>query len=285
MQALAHRFTRHATALTAAARAGDRPAGHPPEGQDDGAEEQAAGAWFSLAHLQDLLEEWITARWHTRPQQGLQHPLLSRAALTPDEMWRVLLGTAGAVPLPLGAQHYAELLPVQHQAVTDTGIRLGRRRYDHACLDEHRGRPCPGTDGGRWEVHHHPYDPRQIYIRLPDNLLHALPWTDHAHALRPFDDTVRHRTARLFATRRSWPGPDTGGTDTARSTEDRCPERERPAGATAPVTAPPPGGMQTSGPDMGQASGPGASTPGGTLGEQGQSPADEADPQAEAGLW
>jgi hypothetical protein len=198
VKALAGLFTRHAVGLATA-----RPAVHP---QDSMARQTEGEAFFSLPHLQDVLDEWITARWHTRPQQALGHPLLSKAALTPDEMWRVLLGAAGSVPVALTGQHFAELLPVQHQAVTDSGIRLGRRRYDHECLDEHRGRACPTTDDGRWEVHHHPYDIRQIYIRLPDGLLYEIPWTERAHALRPFDDAVRRRTGQILADRSGPPG-------------------------------------------------------------------------------
>ncbi|MFI1702580.1 hypothetical protein ACH419_42625 [Streptomyces bobili] len=207
VKALAALFTRHATALAAVTGSAVRP-------QDSMARQPGSAALFSLVHLQDVLDEWITACWHNRPQQALRHPLLSKAALTPDEMWRVLLGAAGSVPLPLTGQHFAELLPVQHQAVTESGIRLGRRRYDHECLDEHRGRACPTTDDGRWEVHHHPYDIRQICIRLPDGLLHDIPWTEHAHALRPFDDAVRRRTGQILADRSGPPGhpaPPNGG--------------------------------------------------------------------------
>ncbi|MFJ8158794.1 transposase [Streptomyces sp. NPDC094468] len=226
VKTLAGLFTRHAADL-----AGALGAVHPP----DSAGRQAE-AFFSLPHLRDVLDEWITARWHTRPQQALRHPLLPKAALSPQEMWRVLLGVAGSVPVPLTGQDFAELLPVQHQAVTESGIRLGRRRYDHECLDEHRGRPCPTTDGGRWEVHHHPYDVRQVYIRLPDGLLHQIPWTEHAHALRPFDDTVRRRTGQILAARSGPPGHPPPAND--------GPGREAgvPAGGTGLTDTSAPGG-------------------------------------------
>ncbi|MYR75217.1 MULTISPECIES: Mu transposase C-terminal domain-containing protein [unclassified Streptomyces] len=191
---LAGAFTRYAAGLADAARpvAG--------RGEDDAG---AAGGWFSLPHLQDLLDEWVTARWHTRPQKALRHPLLSAAPLTPDEMWRVLLGATGAVPLPLSGRHFAELLPVRRAAVTEAGVRLGRRLYDEECLNEHRGRSCPTTDDGRWEVHHHPHDVRQVWIRLPDGLLYPLCWTDQAHVQRPFDATVHRRITHVLAGRRS----------------------------------------------------------------------------------
>ncbi|WP_159043917.1 transposase [Streptomyces sp. NRRL S-1521] len=192
---LAGLFTRHAAAVAAAVAAAARPAG--PGGDGPG---QPPGV-LGMLHLQDVLDEWITAVWHTRLQETLRHPLMPGAVLCPREMWQVLLGAAGVLPLPLGARHFAELLPARRHAVTEAGVRLGRRRYDAACLDEHRGRSCPTTDDGRWEVHHHPYDVRQVHIRLPDGELHPLAWTDSAHSLRPLDATVRQRTAQTVAAR------------------------------------------------------------------------------------
>ncbi|MEV7144669.1 Mu transposase C-terminal domain-containing protein [Streptomyces tauricus] len=140
--------------------------------------------------------------WHHRPQEQLSHPLLPRASLAPQEMWEVLLGAAGRVPLPLAGQTYGELLPARRCAVTESGIRLGGRHYDDACLDEHRGR------AGRFEVHHHPYDLRQVFIRLPDGLLHAIGWTQGAHTWRPFDETVRRSIVGVLARRDTGAQPD-----------------------------------------------------------------------------
>ncbi|WP_329212963.1 Mu transposase C-terminal domain-containing protein [Streptomyces sp. NBC_01485] len=178
LEVLAGLFARHATTAEEAYGAG-----------------QAVGAYWSMPQLQDLLDEWITVRWHQRPQEQLRHPLLPRAGLAPKEMWEVLLGVAGMVPLPLAGKHYGELLPARRCALTDSGIRLGGRRYDDACLDEHRGR------GQRWEVHHHPHDPRQVFVRLPDGLLHAVGWAQGEHTLHPFDEMVRRRTGGVLARR------------------------------------------------------------------------------------
>ncbi|MFF6787013.1 transposase [Streptomyces sp. NPDC012510] len=200
LDVLAGLFARHATTAEEACGAGE-----------------AVGAYWSMPQLQDLLDEWITVRWHQRPQEQLRHPLLPRAGLAPKEMWEVLLGAAGIVPLPLAGQHYGELLPARRCALTDSGIRLGGRRYDDACLDEHRGR------GQRWEVHHHPHDPRQVFVRLPDGLLHAVGWAQGEHTLRPFDEMVRRRTGGVLARRGAGaqPGSETtDGSGEAGRTED-----------------------------------------------------------------
>ncbi|MET9453250.1 transposase [Streptomyces cinerochromogenes] len=222
VRVLAGLFTRHAAAVAAAAR---------PAGPGDDGPGQPPQAVLSMLHLQDVLDEWITATWHTRPQTALRHPLIPWAVLTPQEMWQVLLGAAGVVPLPLGARHFAELLPATRHAVTEAGIRLGRRRYDAACLDEHRGRPCPTTDDGRWEVHHHPYDARQVHIRLPDGHLYPLTWTDSAHSLRPFDATVHHRTAQVLTARTGWRGDQPGEPGNGSSAAEAHAETEAQAAA------------------------------------------------------
>ncbi|MEU9900828.1 hypothetical protein ACIBCS_43315 [Streptomyces phaeochromogenes] len=67
---LAAQFTRHIAAV------------RPPAAAEEGTE---GGAYWSLSQLQDLLDEWILAMWHHRPQEQLQHPLLGRASLTPQE--------------------------------------------------------------------------------------------------------------------------------------------------------------------------------------------------------
>lgn len=117
----------------------------------------------------------------------------------------MLLGAAGMVPLPLAGQHYGELLPARRCALTEAGIRLGGHRYDDTCLDEHRGR------GQRREVHHHPYDIRQVFIRLPDGLLHAIPWAEGEHTLHPFDEMARRRISGVLERRgpRTQPGSET----------------------------------------------------------------------------
>jgi hypothetical protein len=112
-------------------------------------------------------------------------------------MWGALLGACGYVPLPLTGADYVELLPVRWHPVTSRGIRINYRTYDHALLNEHRGRPSPTGPGGKWEVHLNPHDVRQIYIRLPDGHLHEIPWIHRDHVHAPMSETTwRHiRTA------------------------------------------------------------------------------------------
>ncbi len=153
--------------------------------------------------------------------------------------------------------------------MTESGIRLGGRRYDDACLDEHRGR------GDRCEVHHHPHDPRQVFVRLPDGRLHPVPWAQGGHASRPFDELLRRRTGAVLAHRGAGTGAgaDVGGDGGARAGGDRtgpAPTAAQPREAAARGAA---GGGAVS--DTGGACGT-AVEPGGF---------EVYDAEAEAGQW
>ncbi|MFC4036322.1 Mu transposase C-terminal domain-containing protein [Streptomyces polygonati] len=161
-------------------------------------------ACHTVPALQDLLDEWLV-HWHMRPHEGLRHPVLPRAALTPNQMWAALVCVAGHVPVPLTGHDYLELLPLRWQAVTERGIRIHHRTYDHDLLAPHRGQPSPvAARGGKWEVHINPHDLRQIWIRLPDGQLAEIPWIHRDHTHHPFNEhtwnhvrtTITHYTGR-----------------------------------------------------------------------------------------
>ncbi|MFH9984012.1 Mu transposase C-terminal domain-containing protein [Streptomyces sp. NPDC017179] len=145
-------------------------------------------ACYSVAQLQDLLDEWLV-HYHHRPHEGLRHPMMPRKALTPNQMWAALVAVAGHVPVPLTGRDYLELLPVRWQAVTASGIRIHHRTYDADLLAPYRGQPSPVAGrGGKWEIHYNPHDVRQIWVRLPDGQLTEIPWIHRDHVHQPFND-------------------------------------------------------------------------------------------------
>ena len=151
-------------------------------------------ARWTIPQLQDFLDEWITCGWQSRPHDGLRHPVLPKTALTPNQMWAALITLSGYVPLPLTGADYLELLPVRWQPITDRGIRLNYRTYNHDILDPHRGQRSPAASkDGKWEIHHNPHDPRQIWVRLTDGQLHEIGWIHRDHVHQPFNDALwRH---------------------------------------------------------------------------------------------
>ncbi|WP_404871090.1 Mu transposase C-terminal domain-containing protein (plasmid) [Kitasatospora griseola] len=176
-------------------------------------------ACYSVAQLQDLLDEWLV-HWHHRPHQGLRHPALPKVRLTPMQMWDALVAVAGHVPLPFTGRDYLELLPVRWLTIHDHGIRLEQRTYDADLLGPWRGQPSAVTaKAGRWEVHHNPHDLRQIWIRLPSNeQLVEIPWIHRDHVHQPFDDRTWHHL-RTALTHRS-ESPDHREADLADALDD-----------------------------------------------------------------
>ncbi|WP_328374574.1 DDE-type integrase/transposase/recombinase (plasmid) [Streptomyces sp. NBC_00440] len=174
-------------------------AGHTGSNPQRRGSKTAAEARWTIGQLQDFLDEWITCGWQNRPHDGLRHPVLPKTALTPNQMWAALITISGYVPVPLTGADYLELLPVRWQPITERGIRLDYRTYNHDILDPHRSERSPITSkDGKWEVHHNPHDARQIFVRLTDGHLHEIPWIHRDHVHQPFNDAIwRHVQAEV----------------------------------------------------------------------------------------
>lgn len=148
-------------------------------------------ACWTLAQLQELLEEWIVVGWQERRHSELRHPLLPKLALSPNEMWAALIGLCGHVPVPLSGVDYIELLPARRLTIGADGIRFDHRTYDSRELNPYRRRRSSAADG-RWEVHYNPYEPQQCWVRLPEGWAQA-DWIHHTLVQAPFTDaTWRH---------------------------------------------------------------------------------------------
>ncbi|WP_280255431.1 Mu transposase C-terminal domain-containing protein [Nocardia wallacei] len=122
-------------------------------------------AW-SMLELQELLDEWIVAVWQNRPHAGLRDPITPGNVLTPNEMYSAMVEIAGYLPIPLTADDYIELLPATWRTINSYGVKLSNRTYDAKALNPLR-RQHSGVEhrGGRWEVHHDPYDVSRIWVR------------------------------------------------------------------------------------------------------------------------
>ncbi|MFE5331288.1 transposase [Embleya sp. NPDC056575] len=143
-------------------------------------------AYFSVARLQGLLDEWVVHRHH-RPHERLRHPVMPRVAPAPNRMWAAPVATCGYVPVPLSGKDYLESLPLRWQTVGERGIRIDHRTYDHEVPGPLRGQSSGiVARGGKWEVHHNPHDGRQVWVRLPGELT-EIPWIHRAHVNASFD--------------------------------------------------------------------------------------------------
>ncbi|MFD5390791.1 Mu transposase C-terminal domain-containing protein [Streptomyces sp. NPDC127074] len=167
-----------------------------------GTDAEGEAVW-TLGQLADMLQEWIICGWQVRAHDGLRHPMMTRRALSPNEMWASLVAVCGYVPVPLGREDYIELMPVKRQKINDYGIRIDYRTYDHKALNPYRGERSPAADG-LWEIHYDPHNPGQVWVRLPDPdrprryRWEPVPWVHRTLVTAPFTDfTWRHIRATV----------------------------------------------------------------------------------------
>jgi transposase InsO family protein len=143
---------------------------------------------WSMAELQELLDEWLVAFFLNRPHDGLRDPEHPGRAFTPNEKYAALIEAAGYVPVALSADDYIELLPAQWRKVNAYGIKLARRSYDSEELNPLRQQPSGiGEQGDRWEVRHDPYDVSKIHVRGPDGWITVF-WRHLDRAPLPFGE-------------------------------------------------------------------------------------------------
>jgi len=158
----------------------------------------AQAAW-TVADLQDLLDEWLLVGWQARPHDALRDPYFPRRAISPNDKYTALVAAAGYLPLTLSREDYLELLPVAWRAINDYGIRIDYRTYDSPDLGPYR-RQHSGVSGkrGLWEIHQDPYDLAQVFVRTPDGWVTA-DWTHLPMISAPFADFTWRHARRLAA--------------------------------------------------------------------------------------
>ena len=151
---------------------------------------------WSVAELQELLDEWLVAFWMNRRNDGLRDPEHPGRAFTPNEKYAALVEASGYLPVALSAGDYTELLPAGWRRVNAYGIRLARRSYDSEELNPLRLQPSGISEhGDRWEIRHDPYDISKIHVRGPDGWITVF-WKHLDRAPLPFGELAWDHAAR-----------------------------------------------------------------------------------------
>lgn len=154
---------------------------------------------WSMAGLQELLDEWLIACWMNRPHDGLRDPEHPGRAFTPNQKYAALVESAGYVPVALGPDDYVELLPVSWRAVNAYGIRLHRRSYDSEELNPLRLQPSGAAlKKNLWEIRHDPYDVSRIHLRGPEGWITVF-WKHLDRAPVPFGELAWDHARRCLA--------------------------------------------------------------------------------------
>ncbi|MDF2273431.1 Mu transposase C-terminal domain-containing protein [Streptomyces coacervatus] len=159
-------------------------------------------AVWTISELADLFHEWVIARRKTRSHDALRSPFLPGMALSPNEVYAMLVSRTVYLPVCLGGDDYIELLPVEWWKINNYGITLDYRTYDCRELGSYRRQPSGvDTKGDLWEVHHDPYDLSHVWVRdtRAGGWITVL-WTRLGTVSAPFAGfTWRHARAVLAA--------------------------------------------------------------------------------------
>ncbi|MFJ3307838.1 Mu transposase C-terminal domain-containing protein [Streptomyces sp. NPDC086549] len=214
---------------------------------------------WSLLELQELLDEWIVAKWQNRKHDGLRDPSHPGRLFTPNEKYATLVEACGYVPIALSGDDYVELLPAEWRVVNEYGIRIKNRTYDSPELGPMR-RQDSGVRAkrGLWEVHRDPYDVSRIWVRnhrgdgewVPATWKHLnrapvpfgdLAWDHVSHQLpRATEAEIADAVAALLT--RAHGGPQTEQDPKPGKRDRRVAARTKAAG---PLTPAPVAGAQT----------------------------------------
>lgn len=154
--------------------------------------------------------------WQPRPHEGLRDPDAGARVVSPNEMFTAAIAAAGYVTMPLSADDYLELLPVEWRTIGDHGIQLDYRHYDSPDLGRYRHEVSGVAGKGRqWEVHYDPYDLSQVFVRdhRAGGWITAA-WTHRPMVGAPFADFTWRAARQLVASRG---GDDTDETAVARA--------------------------------------------------------------------
>ncbi|MEU9625031.1 hypothetical protein [Streptomyces sp. NPDC048155] len=145
---------------------------------------------WSMLEIQELLDEWLIAKWRNRQHDGLRDPGSPGRTFTPNQKYASLLESAGYVPLALTGDDYVELLPATWRAVNSYGIKISHRIYDCADLGPLRRQPSGvARKKNLWEIHLDPYDASWIWVRNHwEGGWILVPWKHLGTVPQPFGD-------------------------------------------------------------------------------------------------
>lgn len=158
---------------------------------------------WSLADLQELLDEWVISGWQSREHEGLRHPFTPDRPASPNDAYAALVAAAGYVPVALTGEDYIELLPVEWRMLSEGVVQIEYRTYTCPQLRSYGSRRSPfAAKGGKWEVHHDPYDVTRVWVRDPfEGGWIMAAWSHATVVTQPFADFTWRHARRLAAQR------------------------------------------------------------------------------------
>jgi putative transposase len=149
--------------------------------------------------LTELFDRWVSICWQNRPHEGLRDPLDPSVVHTPNSMYMAMFDLTGYVPIPLTADDYISLMPVQFRTIQADGISLGNRRYDSPLLHPYRLMESgDAARNGKWAVRYDPYNPGAVWLLDHESgKWIECAWMNGDAFRRPFSRHIRSEAKRI----------------------------------------------------------------------------------------
>ncbi|WP_105035166.1 Mu transposase C-terminal domain-containing protein [Cryobacterium aureum] len=149
--------------------------------------------------LTELFDRWVTIVWQNLRHDALRDPLESSVLHTPNSMYMAMFDLTGYVPIPLTADDYISLMPIEFRTIQADGIALGRRRYDSPLLHPYRLMESgDASRSGKWAVRYDPYNPGAVWIMDQDSgEWIECRWMNGDAFKKPFSRHIRSEAKRI----------------------------------------------------------------------------------------
>lgn len=156
---------------------------------------------LDIYSLADLFERWVTVVWQNRPQGGLRDPLCPGVVHTPNSMYMAMFDATGFVPIPLTADDYIAMMPIEYRTIQLDGIQLNYRRYDSPGLQRYRLSPSYTAGHKRkWPVRTDPNNPAAVWVQDPEDASWIqCDWMNQDAFQKPFSAEFRQKARNVAA--------------------------------------------------------------------------------------
>jgi hypothetical protein len=163
-------------------------------------EDAEAGAFFTLAELEQLIWYWVVTVYHRTDHSGLRDPDLPARRISPDQALADSIAAAGVLRLPIAIHNlYAEACPAVFRKVIGNRVQIAWDDYEDPTNRLLRYNRPSSWPGGKWPVHQDPRDLTRAYFRDGDEWL-TLWAVGRPAGARPADRlVVAHARAQIFA--------------------------------------------------------------------------------------
>jgi putative transposase len=151
--------------------------------------------------LAEIFERWVAVVWQNRPQDGLRDPLCPGVVHTPNSMYMAMFDATGFVPLPLTADDYIAMMPIEYRTIQMDGIQIDYRRYDSPHLQRYRLSPSYTAGHKRkWAVRTDPNNPAAVWVQHPEDASWIqCDWMNQDAFAKPFSAEFRQKARNVAA--------------------------------------------------------------------------------------